>query len=220
MKIFILLLSFSVSAFALSPKKAASAPSMKDLGGAATTKELPAPAVTPAKTEAKLPGKVMVTMDTSMGGPIKIELNAEKAPITVKNFLTYVDSKFYDNTIFHRVINGFMIQGGGFVSGMTEKNGNKPIINEAKNGLSNDEGTLAMARTNDPNSASSQFFINVGNNTNLNYPAPDGHGYAVFGRVTEGMNIINRIKQVKTGNKGPHGDVPVDDIIIKSVRRL
>lgn len=160
----------------------------------------------------------VVIMETSQGA-VEIELNEEKAPVTVKNFLSYVDSKFYDNTIFHRVINGFMIQGGGFEEGMKEKKTKAPIINEAKNGLRNDEGTIAMARTSDPNSATSQFFINVNNNDSLNYPQPDGHGYAVFGKVIKGMHVVNRIKMVKTGNLAGHQNVPMDTVTIKSVRR-
>lgn len=159
----------------------------------------------------------VVVMETSMG-TMEIELNEEKAPVSVKNFLSYVNKKFYDKTIFHRVINDFMIQGGGFEEGMKEKKTDAPIINEAKNGLSNEVGTIAMARTNDPNSATSQFFINVSNNTNLNYPSPDGHGYAVFGKVTKGMDIVNRIKMVKTGNLSGHQNVPMDTVIIKSVK--
>lgn len=159
----------------------------------------------------------VVVMETSMG-TMEIELNEEKAPVSVKNFLSYVNKKFYDKTIFHRVINDFMIQGGGFEEGMKEKKTGAPIINEAKNGLSNEVGTIAMARTNDPNSATSQFFINVSNNTNLNYPSPDGHGYAVFGKVIKGMDIVNRIKMVKTGNLSGHQNVPMDTVIIKSVK--
>ena len=160
----------------------------------------------------------IVVMETSMG-TIEIELNQDKAPVSVKNFLAYVDSNFYDKTIFHRVINGFMIQGGGFEEGMKEKTTKAPIINEAKNGLKNDTGTIAMARTNDPNSATSQFFINVNNNDSLNYPQPDGHGYAVFGKVISGMHVVERIKTVKTGSLNGHGDVPMDVVTIKSVKR-
>lgn len=160
----------------------------------------------------------VVIMETS-AGTIEIELNEEKAPVSVKNFLSYVDKKFYDKTIFHRVINNFMIQGGGFEEGIKEKKTGAPIINEAKNGLKNEPGTIAMARTNDPNSATSQFFINVANNESLNYPSPDGHGYAVFGKVTTGMHIVNRIKMVKTGSIAGHQDVPMDTITIKSVKR-
>lgn len=160
----------------------------------------------------------VVVMETSMG-TVKIELNQEKAPVSVKNFLSYVDDKFYDNTIFHRVINGFMIQGGGYTEGLKEKKTKAPIVNEAKNGLRNEEGTIAMARTGDPNSATSQFFINVANNDSLNFPQPDGHGYAVFGKVTEGMHVVNRIKMAKTGSLSGHQNVPMDTITIKSIRR-
>lgn len=160
----------------------------------------------------------VVIMETSMG-TIEIELDDEKASVSTKNFLSYVDDKFYDGTIFHRVINGFMIQGGGFTEGMKEKKTKAPIVNEAKNGLKNDEGTIAMARTGDPNSATSQFFINVNNNDSLNYPQPDGHGYAVFGKVIKGMHVVNRIKMVKTGNLSGHQNVPMDTVEIKSVKR-
>src|SRR5690606_24763364 len=140
-----------------------------------------------------------VVMETNMG-TIEVELNEEKAPVTVKNFLSYVNDKFYDGLIFHRVINDFMIQGGGMNEKMEEKKGKAPIVNEGKNGLKNDMGTIAMARTSDPNSATSQFFINVKDNNFLNHPSSDGHGYAVFGKVTSGMHVVNRIKMVKTGN--------------------
>lgn len=162
----------------------------------------------------------IITMETSMG-TIEIELNEEKTPITVKNFLGYVDSKFFDGTIFHRVINSFMIQGGGFTKDMKEKSTKAPIKNEAANGLKNDTGTIAMARTSDPNSATAQFFINVSNNDSLNYrgPSPDAIGYAVFGKVTKGMHVVERIKAVKTGTIPPHSDVPMDPVIIKSVRK-
>ena len=131
----------------------------------------------------------VVVMDTNMGS-IEIELDEAKAPVTVKNFLAYVDAKFYNGTIFHRVINNFMIQGGGFDEKMKEKTTKAPIKNEAANGLRNDTGTIAMARTADPNSATAQFFINVNDNSSLNYPSPDGHGYAVFGKVTSGMHVV------------------------------
>jgi len=159
-----------------------------------------------------------VIITTNMG-TIEVELNEEKAPITVKNFLSYVDEKFYDNLIFHRVINGFMIQGGGYSEKMEEKKTKAPITLESKNGLTNDTGTIAMARTADPNSATAQFFINVNDNSNLNYPSPDGHGYAVFGKVTSGMHVVNRIKMVKTGNLNGHENVPMDPVVIKSIRR-
>lgn len=159
-------------------------------------------------------------MDTSHG-TIEIELFEDKAPNTVANFLKYVDDKFYDGTIFHRVINNFMIQGGGFTEKMAEKPTRAPIKNEATNGLRNETGTLAMARTNDPHSATAQFFINVNDNAFLNHTSQtsEGWGYAVFGKVTSGMHVVNRIKAVKTGNVGGFGDVPMDTVLIKSVRR-
>jgi cyclophilin family peptidyl-prolyl cis-trans isomerase len=160
----------------------------------------------------------VVVIETNMGS-IEVELNEEKAPVTVKNFLGYVDDKFYDGLIFHRVIDGFMIQGGGYDSSMKEKKTKAPIKNEAKNGLRNDIGTIAMARTADPDSATAQFFINVANNDSLNYPSPDGHGYAVFGKVTSGMHVVNRIKTVKTGNLHGHMNVPMDSVVIKSIKR-
>lgn len=158
-----------------------------------------------------------VKMQTNHGDFV-IQLETEKAPETTKNFLNYVNAHFYDNTLFHRVINGFMIQGGGFAPGMQEKPTEAPIKNEGSNGLTNQIGTIAMARTPDPHSASSQFFINVGDNKFLNYTAPtaQGFGYCVFGQVIEGMEVINKIKTVKTGNSGHHQDVPVEDVIIIS----
>src|SRR5262249_22590540 len=155
----------------------------------------------------------VVVMDTSMG-KIRIELYRDKAPITVKNFLQYVDDKFYDGTIFHRVISNFMIQGGGFTPGMKEKKTRGPIKNEAPNGLSNTVGTIAMARTNQLDSATAQFFINVEDNSRLDRPR-----YCVFGKVTEGLDVVNKIKDVKTGDSGIHENVPIDDVVIKSVRR-
>jgi peptidyl-prolyl cis-trans isomerase A (cyclophilin A) len=159
-----------------------------------------------------------VVMITSMG-EIEIELEAQKAPLSVKNFLSYVDAKFYNGLIFHRVIDNFMIQGGGFNESMIEKKTNKPIANEANNGLLNSPGTISMARTSDPHSATSQFFINVNDNSSLNYPSPDGHGYAVFGRVTKGMHVVSRIQKVKTGNLHGHQNVPMDAVVIKEIRR-
>ncbi|ALS62431.1 MULTISPECIES: peptidylprolyl isomerase [Pandoraea] len=158
----------------------------------------------------------MVELQTNHG-VIRIELDEAKAPKTVENFLTYVKEGFYDNTVFHRVINGFMIQGGGFEPGMKQKATNTPIENEANNGLKNDKYTLAMARTNDPHSATAQFFINVNDNDFLNHsaPTPSGWGYAVFGKVVEGQEIIDAIKGVKTGSRGMHQDVPVDDVVIE-----
>jgi peptidyl-prolyl cis-trans isomerase B (cyclophilin B) len=161
-----------------------------------------------------------VVIETT-SGEFEVELNQEKAPITVANFLKYVDDGFYAGTIFHRVIDNFMIQGGGMDENMKEKKTRDPIKNEAANGLKNDVGTIAMARTSVPDSASSQFFINVSENTALDYqnPSPTGIGYAVFGKVTKGMDIVNRIKKVKTGNLGGHSDVPMDKIVIKKIRR-
>ena len=168
----------------------------------------------------------VVIMDTSMG-TIEIELFRDKAPITVKNFLSYVDKKFYDGTIFHRVIPTFMIQGGGFEPGMKEKDTQAPIKNESSNGVSNKRGTIAMARTPAPNSATAQFFINVEDNDRLDKAkAGDGVGYCVFGKVLKGMETVDRIRKVKTttkfqvknGRRQPHDDVPVDDVLIKSVR--
>ncbi len=157
----------------------------------------------------------MVILHTSFG-EIHLELDAEKAPKTVENFLNYVQSGHYDGTIFHRVIGGFMIQGGGFTPGMEQKPTQATIENEANNGLKNDQYTIAMARTNEPHSASAQFFINVANNDFLNFrsPTPQGWGYAVFGKVVSGADVVDKIKSVKTGSKGWHNDVPVEDVII------
>ena len=156
----------------------------------------------------------MVKLHTNLG-VITLQLDAEKAPVTVKNFLDYVNAGFYDNTIFHRVIDSFMIQGGGFEPGMNQKKVNAPIKNEAANGLKNDKYTVAMARTGDPHSATAQFFINTGaDNSFLNYPGQDGWGYCVFGKVIEGMDVVDAIRKVKTGNKSGHQDVPREDVII------
>ncbi|HEX7688091.1 MAG TPA: peptidylprolyl isomerase [Burkholderiaceae bacterium] len=156
-----------------------------------------------------------VKMSTT-AGDLRIELDDEKAPISVANFLSYVNKGFYDDTIFHRVIKGFMIQGGGFAPGMKQKDTDAPIQNEAKNGLKNDKYTLAMARTSAPHSATAQFFINTsGNNGFLNNDqAQDGWGYAVFGKVVEGQDVVDAIAGVKTGRKGFHDDVPLDDVKI------
>jgi peptidyl-prolyl cis-trans isomerase B (cyclophilin B) len=160
----------------------------------------------------------MIKMNTNFG-TITLELDHDKAPVTAANFEQYVKDGFYDGTIFHRVINGFMIQGGGMLPGMIEKQPREQIKNEADNGLTNDRGTIAMARTNEPHSASSQFFINVKDNAFLNHRAPsgDGWGYCVFGRVVDGMEVIDQMKGVQTGNAGYHQDVPVEDVIIESV---
>lgn len=162
-----------------------------------------------------------VELDTSMG-KIVIELNAQKAPKTVDNFVSYVKNGHYNGTIFHRVIDGFMIQGGGMDEQMSEKSTDAPVENEADNGLSNDVGTVAMARTNDPHSATAQFFINVKNNTFLNHTSKtsQGWGYAVFGKVVSGMDVVNEIKGVRTANFGMHGDVPTSPIVINSAKLL
>ncbi len=190
-----------------------------------TETKTPETATTPA-------GPERVKIKTNKGDFV-IELNREKAPITVANFLEYVNKKHYDGTVFHRVMNGFMIQGGGFAldaGALVEKPTGKGIKNEAKNGLKNDVGTVAMARTGDPNSATAQFFVNVVSNDNLNSPQPDGHGYAVFGKVIEGMDVIEKIKVTPTGMKAltminpangekitqPSSDVPNENIVIES----
>jgi len=160
----------------------------------------------------------MVKLYTNKG-TIVLELNADKAPNTVENFLNYAKDGFYDGTIFHRVIDGFMIQGGGMEPGMREKKTNAPIQNEANNGLTNERGTIAMARTPDPHSATAQFFINVSDNTFLNFRSEtmDGWGYCVFGKVIEGMDVVDNIRKVETGSFGHHQDVPKEDIIIERV---
>jgi len=156
-----------------------------------------------------------VKLDTS-AGDILVELDQAKAPKTVENFLQYVKDKHYDGTVFHRVIDGFMIQGGGFTPEMQQKPTRAPIALEASNGLKNDRYTIAMARTGNPNSATSQFFINVKNNDSLNAPNPDGYGYTVFGRVVSGTDVVDKIRAVQTGNKGGMQNVPLEPIIIKS----
>lgn len=168
--------------------------------------------------------ELMIILHTNFGD-IKIALNFEKAPITAENFLNYCKEGFYNNTIFHRVIDSFMIQGGGMEVGMKEKATKAPIRNEANNRLSNKRGTISMARTSDPHSASAQFFINVADNTFLDYRAKEMFGrevvqewgYAVFGEVVEGMDVVDKIRGVKTTSKGYHDDVPVEDVIIQSV---
>ena len=158
----------------------------------------------------------MITLHTNFGD-IKLELDFDKAPKTAANFQQYVEEGFYDGTVFHRVIDGFMIQGGGFEAGMKQKSTRDPIENEADNGLKNENGTVAMARTMDPHSASAQFFINVSDNHFLNHSGKNqqGWGYAVFGRVVEGMDVVNRIKGVATTRKAGHQDVPAEDVIIE-----
>jgi peptidyl-prolyl cis-trans isomerase A (cyclophilin A) len=162
-------------------------------------------------------GNPLVLMETSQGN-VKMELFRNEAPISVKNFQEYVFSGFYDGTIFHRVIRGFMIQGGGFDTEFRRKETRAPIGNEADNGLKNRRGTLAMARTADPDSATSQFFINLVDNPMLDRPSPDGHGYAVFGRVIEGMDVVDRIAGVRTGSRGGFQDVPLEEVRIRSIR--
>lgn len=157
-----------------------------------------------------------VKFQTSQGDFV-VELQADKAPKTVENFLRYVADKHYEGTIFHRVIDGFMVQGGGFTPAMVQKPTRAPIPLEANNGLKNDVGTIAMARSGNPNSATSQFFINVANNASLNAPQPDGHGYAVFGKVVSGMDVIDKIRQSPTGNQGGFQNVPTTPISINSV---
>jgi peptidyl-prolyl cis-trans isomerase B (cyclophilin B) len=204
-------LTFSVSLLAFSTACVAEPAAPKAAAKAETTK--PAGSCTSSSTDKRT--QPMVKLHTNHG-IITLELDAAKAPNTVANFLDYAKSGFYDGTVFHRVISNFMIQGGGFGAGMKEKTTKAPIQNEAGNGLKNDIYTVAMARTGDPHSATAQFFINVKNNDFLNYssPNPQGYGYAVFGKVIDGMDVVEKIKGVKTSNKGMHGDVPVEDVII------
>ena len=158
-----------------------------------------------------------VKFETSMGDFV-VEVYPDKAPKTVENFLQYVNDKHYDGTIFHRVISNFMVQGGGFTAAMSQKPTRPPVVLEAKNGLKNDRGTIAMARTGDPNSATSQFFINVVDNQGLNAPNPDGFGYTVFGKVVSGMDIVDKIRATPTGSKGRFQDVPNTPITINSAK--
>lgn len=158
-----------------------------------------------------------VVIATSLGN-ITVELNPALAPKSVANFLKYVEDKHYDGTVFHRVIKDFMIQGGGYTENLSQKPTRAPIVNEAKNGLKNVRGSIAMARTGDPDSATSQFFINTVNNSSLDYPKPDGYGYAVFGKVIAGMDVVDKIRAVQTGNVGPFSDVPTKPVIITSIR--
>jgi peptidyl-prolyl cis-trans isomerase B (cyclophilin B) len=158
---------------------------------------------------------IMAVLLTTNHGDIKLELYADKAPKTVDNFLAYVNAGHYNGTIFHRVIDGFMVQGGGFEPGMKQKPTNATVENEAKNGLKNEPYTVAMARTSDPHSASAQFFINVKNNAFLDYPGQDGWGYCVFGKVIEGQDVVDKIRAVKTTRSGMFADVPADDVVIE-----
>ena len=163
----------------------------------------------------------MVKLHTNLG-TIVLELDADKAPATVANFLQYISDGHYANTVFHRVIDGFMIQGGGFEPGMKQKPTNAPIKNEAANGLTNDTYTIAMARTSDPHSATAQFFINVSDNKSLNFTAAtqEGWGYCVFGRVVEGTEVVDKIRKMKTGNRGMHQDVPIEDVVIERAEAM
>lgn len=194
------------------PSKAAKAPAASPGTGPATSRR---PETSPAKAD-----RPVVVIETSLG-MIRAELWADRAPETVANFLRYVDEKFYDGLIFHRVIPGFMIQGGGFSPEMRSKSTGPEITNEAAADLRNDRGTLAMARTGEINSATSQFFINLVDNDALNHTdnTPRGFGYCVFGKVVDGMDVVDRIAQAPTGNKGPYSNVPVEVIVIKTIRR-
>jgi peptidyl-prolyl cis-trans isomerase A (cyclophilin A) len=171
------------------------------------------------KTAKEAKEKIVVLMETTMGD-IKLELDAKKAPKTVENFMVYAREGFYDGTIFHRVIEGFMIQGGGFTADLGRKEVHPPIPLESKNGLKNLRGTIAMARTSQPNSATSQFFINHKDNASLDYPSPDGNGYAVFGKVIDGLDVVDKIAAVETTVQGPHKNVPAEPIVIKSVKEI
>jgi peptidyl-prolyl cis-trans isomerase A (cyclophilin A) len=168
---------------------------------------------------AQAPAAPRVMLSTSEGD-ITLELDAAKAPKSVANFIEYVKSGHYDGTIFHRVIPTFMVQGGGFTPDLKQKATRAPIPLESRNGLKNTRGTVAMARTSVPDSATSQFFINVVDNAMLDHPQPDGHGYAVFGRVTSGMEVVDKIRDARTGNAGPHQNVPVKPIVIRSAKVL
>ncbi|MGC3963571.1 MAG: peptidylprolyl isomerase [Rhodocyclaceae bacterium] len=176
---------------------------------ATTAQAADAPASAPAATS-----NPRVRFETSLGN-FTVELYPEKAPKTVANFVQYVADKHYDGTIFHRVIRGFMVQGGGFTPDMTQKPTRAPVVSESKNTLGNVRGSIAMARTSDPDSATAQFFVNTVNNRSLNYPSPDGYGYTVFGRVIDGMDTIDKIEIARTGNAGGMGDVPLTPVIIQ-----
>ncbi len=187
--------------------------------GASQTTPSPAPSGTLSPTPTPLPKTLRATLKTSLGD-IELELNAEKAPVTVQNFLQYIESGFYKDTLFHRVIPKFMIQGGGFTKGMAQKKGQPPIINEAGNGLSNKRGTIAMARTQNINSATSQFYINLVDNPYLDHKdnIAKNYGYCVFGKVTKGMDVVDKIAAVPTVAAGPYQDVPKEDILILDVK--
>jgi peptidyl-prolyl cis-trans isomerase A (cyclophilin A) len=170
-----------------------------------------------AAPRAQAPTRVAIV---TSAGEIDVQLDAQRAPRTVANFLQYVKEDFYAGTVFHRVIPGFMIQGGGFTTQLVEKKTHDPIALESRNGLRNLRGTIAMARTNDPDSATSQFFINLVDNAGLDYPQPDGHGYAVFGQVTKGLDIVDRIAHVATHDVGPYQDVPQEPVVIKQIKLI
>lgn len=207
---------FAISALAEDAPKVTEAPKATDTTKAAKAPEAPAKKEKAVQADNKLP---KVVFETSMGN-FTIELDEPKAPITVKNFLQYVDEKFYDKKIFHRVIPTFMIQGGGMDPDMKEGKTHTAIKNEAKNGLKNKRGTVAMARTGAVDSATAQFFINVVDNPFLDHSGEgQAYGYAVFGKVTEGMDTVDKIKAVKTSSKGPYDDVPVESVVIKTARR-
>jgi peptidyl-prolyl cis-trans isomerase A (cyclophilin A) len=174
----------------------------------------PAPAAAAEQPPAAAGGSPIIELQTSKG-TIVLQLDGQKAPVSTENFVQYVRSGHYDGTIFHRVIPGFMIQGGGMLPSMDEKPTRDPIANEAKNGLKNARGTIAMARTNDPDSATAQFFINLVDNTGLDHPRPDGAGYAVFGKVIEGLEVVDAIAAVPTGNRGYHQNVPTEPVLIQ-----
>ena len=186
------------------------------MGAFSQDKTEPTPVSSATESTQPIKGIVKATIETSKG-TIELELDADKAPITVANFVNYAKKGFYDGTIFHRVIPGFMIQGGGFTADMQQKQPDKAIQCESKNGLKNEKGTVAMARTGDPHSATAQFFINVNNNANLDFPSFDGWGYAVFGRVTKGIEVVDAIVAVPTTTITPHRDVPKDTITITKV---
>jgi cyclophilin family peptidyl-prolyl cis-trans isomerase len=210
----------SASGAATSTTEKPGAATTENPGGTAKTGVPEKPAATAATKEEPLSDQPIVELDTTMG-KIRIELLPRKAPKTVANFLKYVRAGHYRGTVFHRVIKGFMIQGGGFDTSLTEKQTTPPVMNEADNGLTNDRGTVAMARTPDPNSASAQFFINVVDNAPLNHKdkTPRGWGYCVFGKVIAGMDVVDQIRAVPTGPKGPFGsDVPQADVVINAAK--
>lgn len=215
----------STTAFAAEAKAEAKAESKVEGKAGAESSEAKkssskAAAKSSSKSEKKEDVNPVVVIKTNLG-KIEVKLNSEKAPISVRNFMRYVDEKHYDGTIFHRVISGFMIQGGGYKVDMSEKDTHEPIKNEAANGLQNKKGTIAMARTGVVDSATAQFFINVVDNYRLDHRSPDpaGFGYAVFGEVTSGMDVVEKIRNVQTGSKGMYDDVPLTPVIIESVRR-